>query len=131
MINTEVIGKKCFNGYYNQNGNKLYLKNNDNTQWLGSFTPGVNQIIENDYAKLDCSKTTVTGSGNTITIKWAVTFKETFAGKTYNTYVFAKDDTNAQTKWEQKGTWEVLLIDTTPPVVLITSPKDGEYIGIE
>jgi len=127
MINVGVIGGKCFNGYYNQNGNKLYLKNNNNTQWLGSFTPGVNQTIENDYAKLDCSKTTVTGSGDTITIKWAVTFKESFAGKTYNTYVFAKDDTNAKTKWEQKGIWEVLTGDTISPTGTIKINNDSNY----
>jgi len=127
MINTEVIGRKCFNGYYNQNGNRLYLKNNDNTKWLGSFTPGVNQIIENDYAKLDCSKTTVTGSGNTITIKWAVTFKESFAGKTYNTYLFAKDDTDAKTKWEEKGIWEVLTGDIISPTGTIKIDNGSNY----
>jgi len=125
IINTGVIGRNCFYGYYNQDVNKIYLRNNDGTKWLGAITPGTNQIIENDYAKLDCSKTTVTGSGDTLTIKWAVTFKESFAGKTYNTYLFARDDTDAQTKWEKKGTWGVLAEDTTPPQITGVTPVDG------
>ena len=145
LINTSINGENCFFGYYNQNQNKLYMRNNDNTAWLGGYTPGSANIIENSYAKLNCSKTIVTGSGTTLTVKWAVTFKAAFSGKTYNMYLYAKDDAGAVAAWTKKGTRTVsqilsILIDpklwdlgstevsktvTMSPVNKITVTNDG------
>jgi len=107
LINTSTAGANCFWGYYDQNANKLYLRNDANTGWLGGFTPGSSYVIENSYAKLDCSQTTVSGSGKTLTINWSIVFKFAFGGKTYNTYLYVKDDFDANSGWVQKGTWKV------------------------
>lgn len=72
LINTAVNGANCFYGYYNQNTNKLYLRNDANTAWLGGFAPGSKRVIENSYAKLDCSKTAVFGLGRTLIVKWNI-----------------------------------------------------------
>jgi beta propeller repeat protein len=106
LINASTAKTKCFYGYYNQNTNKLYLRNDANSAWLGGFAPGSSNIIENSYTKLDCSKTSVSGSGNTLTINWNTTFKDTFKG-TKNTYLYIKDDANAAVGFTQKGTWTI------------------------
>ncbi|MDD5680243.1 MAG: PKD domain-containing protein [Candidatus Omnitrophica bacterium] len=106
LINTEVNGANCFYGYYNQNEDKFYLRNDGDTDWL---SPDSNNIIQNSYAKLDCAKTAISGSDDTLIITWAITFKDAFLGKTYNTYLKAKDDAGAVTDWQEKGTY---LIDT-------------------
>lgn len=107
LINTSANGPKCFYGYYKQGTNKFYLRNDANTAWLGGFSPGSNRTIENSYVKLNCAKTSIGGSGNVLTIKWAVTFKAPFSGKTYNSYLYASDDFAAVAWWTQKGTWTV------------------------
>jgi len=125
LINTAITGLNSFYGYYNQNTNLLYLRNDANTEpWLGGFAPGSSNIIENSYAKLDCSKTTISGSGTTLTVNWNVTFKPTFTGAK-NSYLYVKDDSLAYNGWTQKGTW---TITAQGPSLEITSPQEGQVI---
>lgn len=125
LINTAVNLKNCFYGYYNQNTNKLYIRNNANTGWLGGRAPGSSYTIENSYAKLNCASTTVSGSGNIMTVKWAVTFKSTFTGAK-NMYLYVKDDANAYQNWTQKGAWTISA-DSTPPTGTIKINNDAQY----
>src|SRR3989338_6811380 len=120
LINSYLNNAKCFNGYYNQNSNKLLLRNDANTGWSGGYTPGSSQTIENSYVKLDCSQTTVSGSGTTLTINWKITFKPTFTG-IKKTYLYVRDDAGIYSGWKQKGTW---LINTPPETSAIT-PSSG------
>jgi len=113
LMNTSINGANCLYGQYNRNENKLYLRNDANTAWMGGFAPGSNNLIENSYAKLDCAKATVLSSGKTVTINWPVLFKPAFGNKNYNTYLYAKDDLNAESGWVQKGTWRVDAIEVT------------------
>lgn len=126
LINTIVNGANCFYGYYNQNTNKLYLRNDANTSWLGGFAPGSTNTIKNSYAKLNCAQTTVSGSGTTLTVNWAATFKSPFTG-TKNAYLYVRDDANAYNGWTQKGAWTITS-DTTPPQITITEPQDRAII---
>ncbi|MDP3730854.1 MAG: glucoamylase family protein, partial [Candidatus Omnitrophota bacterium] len=128
LINTAISGTNCFYGRYDQNANKLYLcKDNDTneaTRWLGGFTPGSSNIIENSYAKLDCSTTTISGSGATLSVTWSVTFKPTFTGAK-KTYLYVKDDSNVIANWIQKGTWSIT--DNTSPVGTIIINSGNQY----
>jgi hypothetical protein len=107
LINNSTAGANCFWAYYNQNTNKLYLRNDTNSSWLGGFAPGSANIIENSFAKLDCQQTTVSGAQKILTINWSVTFKFAFSGRSYNMYLYVKDDRNANSGWVQKGTWTI------------------------
>lgn len=112
LINTTSTNKtNCFYAEYNRDTNKLYLRNSADTSWLGGYAPGSNYTIENNYAKLSCSQTTVSGTGNTLTVKWAITFKSTFLG-TKNVYLYVKDFAGAYQNWIQKGTWVALSSGT-------------------
>jgi subtilisin family serine protease len=123
IVNTSATGKKGLYGYYNQNVNKLYLRNDANTAWLGGYAPGSNYTIENSYVKLNCLSTTVSGAATTLTVKWAITFKPAFSGKTYNTYLYALDDSGSYTGWIKKGSWIV----NTPPQATSLTPSSGTF----
>ncbi len=129
IVNNSTSCKNCFYGYYNQNTNKLYLRNDANTAWLGGYVPGAAKVIENSYAKLDCSKTTISGSGNNLSVKWAVTFKSTFTGAK-KCYLYVKDDANAYQGWLQKGTWTINLPDTISPTGSIKINNDAQYSNL-
>lgn len=73
---------------------------------LGGFAPGSLHTIENSYAKLYCSHTTISGSGNNLTVNWRVSFKNTFTGLK-NTYLQVADDDGLASSWTQKGTWTI------------------------
>jgi hypothetical protein len=105
MINTEINASvSCYVRYKLSTG-KFFLMNDSGTEFLSSDQ---NSIIQNSYAKLDCSKTEVAyPDANTIQVKWFVTFKKEFSGNTYNTYLYAKDESGIRTGWHKKGTWKV------------------------
>lgn len=125
LFNTSTAGVNCFYGYYNQNTNKLYLKNDANTSWLGGFTPGSNNVIENSYAKLDCAKTSISGANNLLTVNWSVVFKPAFPG-TKNIYLYVRDDVNAYNAWTKAGTWSIQS-DTVAPTGAIKINNDNQY----
>lgn len=122
LINSELDLRNCFYAYYNQNTNRLYLLNDTGTVWLGGFTPGSKNIIENSYAKLDCSGTTISGSGDKLTVKWKVTFKSTFVSPLIKKiYLWVEDDTNANSGWVKAGTW---LVGTN------SKPSAGSFLPV-
>jgi len=127
LINTSINGSNGFYGYCNPSTNKLYLRNDAGNKWLGGFAPGSANIIENSYASLDCSKTAVSGSGNTLSVSWNITFKPAFSG-TKNCYLYTRDYSGAKTGWKQKGTWTIEG-DTTAPVGIIRINDGDNYTG--
>jgi len=126
LVNTLTSGTNCLYAYYNQNSNKLYLRNDANSSWLGGYASGSSNIIENSYTKLDCATTTISGLDNTLTINWSVTFKPGFTGAK-NTYLYVKDDTGAYKNWTKVGTWNIQQGDTTPPTGNIKINNGSEY----
>ncbi len=105
MINTDVDPSDCCYIRYNIATGKFYLMNDSGTEFLFSDQ---NNLIQNSYAKLDCSKTEVTyQSDYTVKVKWLITFMKPFSGNTYNTYMHIRDKSGERTNWLKKGTWRV------------------------
>ena len=121
LINTSTSGANCPYFYYNQNTNKLYLRNDSNTAWLGGFAPGSANTIENSYAKLNCAATSLSGSATTMTVNWSITIKAPFTGAK-KTYLYVKDDVNSYVSLTQKGTWN---IPNHSPTVGTITPSSG------
>ena len=121
IINTSTAAANCFYGYYDCAAKKLYLYNNAGTSTVGGYAPGSYNIIENSYVRLDCSSTTVSGSGNALTINWSITFKAPFTGAK-NSYLYVKDLTGAATSWTKVGAWTIA--NQLPTVGTIT-PSSG------
>lgn len=106
IINTSVSAARCFNGLYNNTNNTIALSNDAGTLLLGGYAPGSANMIENSYCKIDCSGSSVTKSGETLTVRWKVMFKSTFTGSK-NMYLHAIDRQFRQTEWQSKGTWTI------------------------
>jgi len=124
LINIGVDGKNCFYGFYNRVTNKLYIRNESNTASLGGYAPGSSAVISHTYASLNCSKTQVTGSGDTMKIRWAIVFKSAFVGAK-KMYLYAADDSDASTGWIERGAWTIenpnvargKVVSLVPPTV--------------
>lgn len=112
--NNSTLLKNSFFGYYDQNTDKLYLRDDNDKTWLGGYSPGSNNTIENSYAKLNCAQTTTSGSGDILTVNWAVSFKSSFGGiKTV--YLAVKDDDGGYLGWIRKGGFCIFRQPLTPP----------------
>jgi len=109
MINTEVNPLNCCYVRYTVDADGFSLMNDSGTTFLALDE---NNLIQNSYAILDCFQSAVTyPDANTIQVEWYITFKKAFSGKTYNTYLYAKDKSGLRTDWKKKGTWTVGYTD--------------------
>jgi len=92
--------------YYHVADHLLHLRNDSGDAWLGGYAPGSANTITNGQVTLDCSETDVLRSGNTIEVRWALTFDPSYQG-THNLYLKCKDNTNRIDGWHDRGTWTV------------------------
>lgn len=110
----------CVQVFYDQLSDKLYLLNDNATGYLGGFAPGTNNVITSSRGTLDCSNTTVTRNGNTLTVKWNISVtNKPWAGTKQNVWMFCRDRANAVDSFEVKGSWTVGG-NTAPTNVSIT-----------
>jgi len=125
LINSSTKLTNCFFGYYDAAANKLYLRDNTNKAWIGGYTPGSSNIIENSLVSLDCSKTIVNYSDTILTVNWSITFKPSFLGEK-NAYLYVKDNLNAYQNFTKTGSLTILS-DTTPPIGSIIINNNNLY----
>lgn len=91
--------------FYNPAANQINLLNDNVTAWL-TGTPGATTTLQNSQCAVSLSGTTVTRSGNNLTLNLAMSFTAPYAG-TKNVYLWASDSSGANTGWRQLGTWTV------------------------
>jgi len=108
MMNKTQTGVNGIFVRYDAVENKLYLRTDPSTGWIGGYTPGETRILENSACRLDVSQTTVTRSGNTIKVNWKIRVKSsTMAGKTLKAYMLTIDKAALRAEWEQMGLFKV------------------------
>jgi hypothetical protein len=91
---------------YNAVKDKLWLLDDAGANWLGGFAPGSANTIHNSQAVVDCSLTTVHGSGDMLSVTWAIEFKTDYSG-VKKTGLKCADRYKARAKGEWKGTWDI------------------------
>lgn len=91
---------------YNVASNKLWIRSDDGTTWWGGFAPGSPDVLENSQAQVYCDQTTIQGSGDTLSVQWAIAFKPAFTGAK-KTGLKCKDAGGARAKGQWKGTWTI------------------------
>jgi hypothetical protein len=91
---------------YVQPWNAIFLMNDAGSTWLGPVTPGSNATVQNSQCIVNAAQSSVSGSGNALTFNLALTFNPSFAGSK-NIYGWAQDNANANSGWQQIGSWAV------------------------
>jgi hypothetical protein len=91
---------------YQARTNKILIRNDRGTRWWGGKPVGSANVIQNSQAKVYCNLTTVSRSGNTVTVRWAVESKPAFRGRT-KMYLKARDLAGLTSALDHKGTWTV------------------------
>ncbi len=125
-VNTSTSAVAALRCQLNTVNNKIYLRNDANTLWLGGFAVGSANVISNGQGSIDCAQTTIARSGNTVTVNWALKASGTWAGTTQKTYLYSQDKQAAKDGFDQKGTWTIsgnvapANVSLSPPNLLST-----------
>ncbi|MDQ6665672.1 MAG: SBBP repeat-containing protein, partial [Acidobacteriota bacterium] len=111
--------------YYAAASNALYLENDAGTGATGPpLTPGTAGTLQNSQCSIDGPGSSASGSGNTLTLVVAATFKASFAG---NQKLFgrASDNGRLSSGWQTLGAWRAVAIVNSPPTADSVTPNAG------
>ena len=120
LVNTTASNNGGARLMYSRSANKLYMRNNAGVLTAG-VTKGAAGTLQSENAILDCAGTTVSTSGNNLTVNWKVQFKSAMAGKNCNLYMQASDASSAVKTWTDKGDVKV----NASPTLVSASPASG------
>jgi len=121
LVNTAVSGANGIYLLHDRTVNKLYLYTDAGTGFVGNCTPGVAGSLTNAQGTLNCAATTVSGSGNNLTVNWNITPKAAFvSATTRNLYLYARDMSNASVGWIDRGDWRIKATNVAPTLGTVT-----------
>jgi hypothetical protein len=111
----------CYFQYY-QGGNSLSLANDGASSATGG-TIGSATTLSNSQCQINLGASSVTGSGNNLTLSLNITFKSAFLG-TKNVYMTATNAAGLSSSWLSMGTWTIPGANQ-PPTNVSVSPSSG------
>ena len=130
LINASLSTSRALNLKYERAENKLYVRNDSDTAWLGGYAPGSSRTIENSYCKLYCQNSYIsasgnrlTANGNRLTVNWSVVLKSRLSGNSCKAWMRVYDDRGQQAGWDQMGSFNL----ARPPRNVIITPSAGTF----
>ncbi len=127
MISATVSEANSCYVYYSPVSNQAFLTNDAGTDVLAAVTPGSSTSVSNSQCTLSGTGTSVSISGNSLTVHFAIKFASTYTG-TKNTYVLAGGKDGTITSWIREGTWTPAGTATAvsgPPIIQSLTPTTG------
>jgi hypothetical protein len=88
---------------WNPATNSFYLGNDAATVWQGPIVGGSTGTLQNSQCTLNGATSSGSGLGNTLTVKFSISFKTAFTGA-QNTYMLVSGSAG-NPGWQQEGTW--------------------------
>jgi VCBS repeat-containing protein len=98
---------------YDCPANRLYLRNDIDTAWVGGFVPGSANTISNSSGSLNCASTTVARNGNTLTVAWSLTASSPLVGSN-SVNLKCVDFGNLTSGLVALGNWTVRNLNSAP-----------------
>ena len=102
---SELAGA-CYLYYNSPPANVLYLLNDAGTDWVGAQRLGTSGTLQNSQCSLNMGASSPSGSGSSLTVNLALTFKSAFAGSK-SVYAVANGNSGWTSNWLNIGTWTV------------------------
>lgn len=132
LVNTSVTGENALYAAYSTATNLLYLRKADNSAWLPGVQVGTAKVLDNGYARLDAGRTTVTRSGNQLTVSWVGSAGTRLSGKRHNVYLRTEDTSAAVADWTKRGEWVVNRPATVGPVLQVGQvARTGQTVALD
>ena len=89
--------------YYDGPSNRLYLRNDAGTGWLGGYAPGSANSISNRLVTVNCAASTATMNGGQLEVRSDLRFKPYAAGRQFKAWMYTMDDRGGKDGWDQMG----------------------------
>ncbi|MGD0774773.1 MAG: hypothetical protein ABSC05_18310, partial [Candidatus Solibacter sp.] len=105
--------------YYDRFLNRLYL-GDDTPAWTYSALVGSAGTLSNAHCTVNTGQSSVTASGNNLTVNWVLSFNSAWSG-IKNNYAYVNDRGDNAAGWTQLGVWTAGPAQT-PPFVWIDAP---------
>ena len=114
--------------YYARGSNALYLAT-DAGAWQGPLTIGSAGTLQNSQCTVNAGASSVSASGNTLTLSLALTFQAAFTGAK-NVYMEVQNATQ-DSGWSAHGTWTVSSSGeaASPPEPVSVTPNTGSGLS--
>ena len=126
VINSTLAAAGSCYFYYARATNAIYLAN-DAGAWQGNLTVGTAGTMQNSQCVVNAGASTVTASGNNLTLNLALSFTTAFAGAK-NIYMEVQNATE-DSGWAQRGAWTVTSgssgNSSSPPSPVSVTPNSG------
>jgi len=108
LVNPTASGLKAAYFRYDPVANKLYVRNDGDTSWMGGFAPGANGTVASGYCRLYCNQTTVQRSGIYLTVNWKIALKSPYASRPNCIgWMMVSNKNGLKTAWESMATYKV------------------------
>ena len=107
--------------YYDRVTNALALLNDAGTAYMGAPVGSAGPLQNSQCRVTMGSSTTVTLSGNTLTLNLALTFTPAFGGAK-NLVMYASNAAAVNSGWQSRGTWTVPTTTRTTPTLTWPAP---------
>jgi hypothetical protein len=121
LFNTSLKQSNACAVVYVPGANHMHLYDDAGTGLSEGVTPGSSESVSNNQCTLAGSGSSVSASGDNLTLNAALTFTETFVGSK-NVYLDAVGKTHSS-GWVKEGTW--IPSSLGPPSVVSLSPSTG------
>ncbi len=105
--------------FYDAQGNRVYLYNPSSGLGTG-YAPGSDVTLVNGQCFFYIKDTTVSRSGNELTVNWKVALRSEFLSRSLNGYAYVKDGLGLTAGWDRMG----IFYNAQPHVVSI-DPNNG------
>lgn len=104
LVNTTISAARCADLYYDRTTNRLFLRDDLSTRWLGGHTPGALATISNSYCRVYCEDTSVNSVGpNELRVRWRIEFLPGFAQTGPKIWLYSSDRAGLSAGWTHQG----------------------------
>ena len=111
---TDLTGvDACF---IHASGNAFWLRDDTNGAWMGPVAAGSTARLANTQCALSAAASSMSASGNDLTVTVTLTFAVSFAG-TKTIYMNGADRAGLSSGWLVAGTWKVTPLNPAMDVV--------------
>ena len=130
QINASQSSANACYVYYQPQGNHLYLASNAGVWITPALTPGVTGTASNSQCTLNAGSSSVTTSGNNLTLNVALSFNSSFTGAK-NVYLYAAGLKGQSSGWVKEGTWTPNAAGPPAIVSLTPNPAGGTAVTFQ
>jgi hypothetical protein len=121
LFQSQLSAANACYAIYVPSNNMISLINDSGSGNAGAATLGTAGTLTNSQCTIDTGVSSASGSGNSLTLSVAVTFKPLFAGAK-NIYMVSGNHSNVSSGWQAKGAW---TIPSATAVNVSVSPGSG------